>query len=144
MTLFVLFLFSFLWQISFHLKSTWSLWMILDSVCKYLVEYFSSSMFMREIDLQFPCFVESLYGLGTSWLCPHKMNLAVFLLLLFCGIIAGYSLNIWHNSVLKSFFIFLLVGRCLMTASIFIGVIGLFKSLIWSWFIFSRLHLLIK
>jgi hypothetical protein len=34
-------------------------------------------------------FVESLYGLVSGWLWPHKLNLTMFLLFLFCGIIWG-------------------------------------------------------
>ena len=74
--------------------------------------------------------LEILYGLWIRWLCPHKINLAIFLLFLFCGIIwgvlvldilwrSGRILNWYHPDL--NFFVVVVV-RLLMTASISLGL----------------------
>jgi hypothetical protein len=70
---------------------------------------------------------------GQLW--PYIMNWAKCLMFLFCGILEGALtltfFKIWLNSMLKrSCSGLFLVGRFLMTASISLRVIGLFKLLI--------------
>ena len=72
----------------------------LDLLCKNFIEYFFSSMFIREIGLKFSFFVEPLCGLGISITVASKKELGrvPFVSILWnsvknIGIIS--SLNVW-------------------------------------------------
>ena len=113
---------------------------LLNSVCQIF-----ESVFIRDIDLQFfscSIFVWLQYQRNQS----HRMSIEMFLFFQFWGkslrkIFVHFSLNIWQNSLgkLSSLGLFI-VGMFLITDSISLLVMDLFKFSVSSWFSILRLY----
>jgi hypothetical protein len=77
----------------------------------------------------------------------HRMNWAVFHLFLFCGIVWRVLVLglLWRSDKILHYTHLVLgfwgFGRLLMTASISLGAMGLFRWFIWSWFNFGTWYM---
>ena len=82
-----------------------------------------------------------LCGLGIDVTWIHRSNLVLFLLFLFCGIgdsvfVLGFFEGMIEFCTKLSGPGLFLIGKFLMMASISLGVMGMFRPVIWSWFKF--------